>query len=605
MLLPRRTAAIASSSFIVAMALWAGPAALSSPKDPKEGAGRATVTTAPVAATVTTLPATTTTVTLPVPSPADVAEGVPGGVPGGGPPTGVPPTGVPGEGPPSDPGPPETPPGLEDPPEVDPQPSAVPSVVPPVEPSPSVSPSPTPDPLEPEGDLELTTSAKELLVQLGGEAHYSVNVTNPGPGVMKGLIVVAEAPQELDLEGVPIVPGVAAATLNRSPDGEDIVWVLDPLRPGASIELPWSGTAVRPGDLRAEASVRAFTDAPEGPSEEADAVTFLATVDEPPARNPEPHVQKRVVSYRSVTLPAPPPAPRYVPPPPPEAAQGAPGSLPNTGTDPVPLLAGGIFLILIGSFFAFGPKVRHRADPRALAVVMLVLLGACVASQPDVEEGPDEAKAPVTQPEPSPSPEDEVKGIRIRKGDGKTGAAGTGGEDGAAGNGQDGGESGGEATTPTTTIPVIAVVPDAPTRTILVREVEVVEVPVESLPQDVLQTRPADNTVTLEWSEASGIRSAASSVLISPDTGVEMLTSVSEGAGRTIHVDVTLRNTAPATRITVRGRILHQVSGQGGGATLRSEPLDVVLNPGGEASEEFSYLLPAGSYTLQSLFQAD
>jgi LPXTG-motif cell wall-anchored protein len=316
------------------------------------------------------------------------------------------------------------------------------------------------------------------------------------------------------------------------------------------------------------------------------AESFLATVARPPAENPTKTVTKKIVRHKTIEVPA-----ESGPISQPDVASGvtgAPGGLPATGTDPLPFIIAGLLLIGIGSVFAFGS--RRPSDPRALLLVALVLMAACVASDPDQDgaSGPTVTTTPSgdEDPKPSPSPSDEVKGTLLHRDD------------------HNGGGGEGDGTVTTTTIPVPVVAPvDVPTVTTIVRTVDLVKLSSEDLPVQPLASRFADNAVTLDWSETAGVVDATSSLLIGEDDGVEMVTSVAPGAG-TIEVDVTLRNTTSDTRISVDGRMRHVVSGSGGGASLESEHLEITLNPGGEATEHFSYLLPTGSYSLESSFES-
>ncbi len=455
-------------------------------------------------------------------------------------------------------------------------------------------------------EAELTATAEELLVQVGDDAHFNLRVTNPGPHKLEGAVVIGKVPAELGLPAVPILDGVDAVAVNTPLGGgtTDIVWVLGELKGGEAIDLPWQAPVQKPGDFRALAEAKLKV--PDARAKSAAAETFLATSKRAPADNPVPLVPKKVVTYKSVKVTVPGP-PVTVPAAEADRVAGAPSGLPNTGSDPLPFVFGGFALIGLGVALAFMP--RRRMDPRILMLALAVLMAACVASDPpsDVASQGEEA-ATTAGPSPSPSPSDTVLGKRIEneedEGEGQSGGEPDGGQDG----GPAGDNGNGTAASTSTTLPVpstVAVQPEPVTVTSLVRQVEVVEVPAEDLPSDRLASRRADNTLTMDWSDGSGIERATSSVLIGPDDGVEIVSSVSEGAG-TVEVVVVLRNTTADRRVVVRGRVLHEVTGPGGAAaTLSSGPLDIVLNPGGEVTEHFSYLLPTGSYNLGSSFRSE
>jgi hypothetical protein len=447
--------------------------------------------------------------------------------------------------------------------------------------------------------LGVTTTSSPLVTQVGGKIHYTTRVTNDGQTKLKGVTVLALLQPELSAQTVSLVDAVDAALIGSYAQGDDVVWVLKDLAPGQSVDLPWTAKAMKPGDLRAVTTTTAKT---KGVKAKADpATTYLATAAARAVVNPVPVVKKKIVTYHSKVVP-------QERPPLGSAATGsvAPAGssgdeLPFTGSDPTPVILWGFLLILMGLVLVFAPK---SFDRRKMLALMLVVLTACVASNSNHSAAPG-----TTVP-------DRVKGKLIRKGDG-------GGTDTNKHAGDGGSADGGPVTTttlpfqpptdtaasaPTTTLagPIAAGQEGPlPTVTTIVRHVEQVVVPVQGLAVDKLQSRAGDDLVALDWSEVSGIETATSSAMFNSGSPVEILTSLGEGNG-SVEVDVTLRNLEPRTRLQVKGHLEHIISGASGTvATLRSEPLDLVLNPNGVAQAHFTYLLPTGSYTMSSSFVAD
>jgi hypothetical protein len=147
--------------------------------------------------------------------------------------------------------------------------------------------------------------------------------------------------------------------------------------------------------------------------------------------------------------------------------------------------------------------------------------------------------------------------------------------------------------------------PPAPADSAPVRVVRVVTTELEDLPVETQESRAGDNTISFGWDEAAGgVTSASSGTRFVRGRGSELLTDLSSSADEIVN-RLTLRNTLEATRLAVKGRLVHEVySGGRLVARLRSEPIDVVLAPGGEVVARFSYLLPTGDYVVQAAFEA-
>lgn len=445
-------------------------------------------------------------------------------------------------------------------------------------------------------DLTVSTTSSKVLAQVGERIDYTTHVTNNSTTDLSGVTVVAVLQPELSAQSFERVDEVDAATIGSSARGDDVVWVLKDLAPGATADLPWVAKVAKRGNLRTFTATKTVAPAK---TKAPDTTTYLATAGRRAPHNPVPMVQKKVVTYHSEVVPAE-EQPLVTVAPATGTTEGASDDgLPFTGLDAMPLLLLGVFLIVMGIGLALAPRAFDR---RKIFIVMLVGLTACVASNQD-QAGPDTT--------------DKVKGKRITN----TTTATTNpteitlpSSDGN-GNGNGNGAGGGEGPATTTTLPVepptggtgpgpttVAQAP-APTVTTIVRDASLVTVPFDG-PSEVLQSRPGDNQVTLDWSDASGVESAASSAMFNADSPVEILSSLSEGKG-TVVIDVTLRNIQDDKRLVVKGRLFHVVEGAGGKiATLRSDPLDLVLNPNGVAEAHFTYRLPTGSYSLSSSFEA-
>ena len=448
---------------------------------------------------------------------------------------------------------------------------ATPTTSPTASATPTAQPSTSPT-AAPPGDLTVSTSSRELLVQVGDVIHYEVTVTNNGADAAQDVAIHNDVAPEVDVISVPISPRADAIQLGRTPDGEDIDWVINDLGPGRTVTFTWTGKAAVAGDLAALNQVEAR--GKNRPAAADSAETFLGvrkgmTTDNP---RPKPITKKVVVlGTRIVSGEA--------------AAEGAPGGiLPATGFDVSRflsiaglLLAGGLCLIAIA-------RMKNRRLSWTLTSIALVaVMTACVSTPEDPSaRAPQDNGSPVDQDgddkEPK-EPKDKVKGKQLVR-DGSEGTVGETADDVAA--------------------PAASEAPVVET----VRTVETVEVAPEDLPTIELDSRPGDNAMTYTWDEAAGITQAASSIRFVEGQAASIITGVSVG-GRGIEVAVTLTNLSERERLVVRGRIVHIVSGDSGEiARFESEEIDLVLEPKGSTTVGFEYLLPSGDYGASSSFEA-
>jgi LPXTG-motif cell wall-anchored protein/uncharacterized repeat protein (TIGR01451 family) len=435
------------------------------------------------------------------------------------------------------------------------------------------------------------------LTQVGGSLDYVVTVTNDGTGKARDLVVLDNVPPEVEVTSVPNNDAVKSTQLGRSPNGSDIVWILD-LAGGQSLDLRWSGTPVLPGDLVAANDVRATLDG--DVVARAGDRSFLAQAASGPTENPPPPMVKRkVVTFVEVPV-----APSAIAPS--ITSAPAPGSsLPATGSDLVSVyLAAGLF-IGIGLVLVLLGRRRSLRTSRSVVILLLVFATACVSSStPDGDEGPqpgalgspsapgDDADDGTEAGEDDEVDEDDgtkVKGKRIRRDpDNETPPDGT--EPGSTEPGST--EPGDGMTDP--------FLPAEP-RTEIVREVETVRVPQE-LPVVQLEDKASDNGLSFTWSEQDGIQTAASSLFLTPGANAPLITTLDEVGGN-IRIEAAITNNARDARLHVDGRVFLDVSGNGGTTRLRSDQIDVVLNPKGSTTAVFTFLLPTGDYGVSATFQ--
>ena len=444
------------------------------------------------------------------------------------------------------------------------------------------------------GGLNVTSRSEDVLTQVGSMARFVVTVTNDGSEDLEDVLVVDLAPEELEVVSVDIVDEVEAVQIGETLGRYDIVWNVGSLPAGASIELPWDGRAIRPGDLTAVNSVRGLV----GVGNETVRSTsrsFLANEGPRDVANPrfEP-IEKRVV--------------RFVDPGPgadPEArATTPPGAvLPFTGSSPSRFLFAGVLFMIAGALILGGARLAPEGSAKAVAIAALagLVFVACVSR----DEANDRA---ATTAGPLATPQ--VKGERIVRGeDGQATAAPTDAP----------------ATTPPATTPPPVATPAPPAATSAppvvaaptappvatgapdpepVKVVEIVRIGLEDLPVESLESRDGDNTVSFVWDESAGITGASSGTRFVRGSGAELLTDLTTHDGAIVN-RLTLTNTHDDVRLEVEGRLVHEVySGSRLVARLRSAPIDEVLAPGGSVTARFSYLVPTGDYVVRAHFEA-
>jgi uncharacterized repeat protein (TIGR01451 family) len=438
------------------------------------------------------------------------------------------------------------------------------------------------------GTLTVSSRTRSVLAQVGDMVHYEVTVSNEGDEDLENVLVVDVAPQEIDVFSVDIVDEVEAVQIGESGGRHDIVWNVGSLPAGTSVRLPWDGRAAQAGDLRAVNSVRGLVGTTE--TTRSTSESFLGAEGARDVENPpfEP-IEKKIVTFEDPGTAG-------------EVAQRAatqPGVvLPFTGTSVSSLLLAAVLLVFGGLLLLVGAQLVAPESRKAVAAAILAgLIGAaCVSSGDD----------PAGDAAPQASPR--VKGERIVRGESpepeaETPVPATPPPSPTAT------ATAAPTAPPTTTTPppVVAAPPTAPVPVdpAPVRVVRVVTTELEDLPVETQESRDGDNTISFGWDEAAGgVTSASSGTRFVRGSGSELLTDLSSNGGAIVN-RLTLRNTREAARLSVEGRLVHEVySGSTLVARLRSEPVDVVLAPGGAVVARFSYLLPAGDYVVQTSFEA-
>ena len=454
------------------------------------------------------------------------------------------------------------------------------------------------------GGLTVESRARRVLSQVGEMVHYDVTVSNEGVADLEDSLVVDVAPMEIDVVSVDLVDEVEAVQIGESGGRHDIVWNVGSLPAGSSVTLPWDGRAVRAGDLKAVNSVRGLVGTTEATRSASE--SFLA--EEGPQAVANPHFEP--IEERVVTFVDPPPSD------PDARAATQPGVvLPLTGVSISRLVVGAVLLLFGGLLLLVGARLAPRASRKAIIATVLVGLAgaACVSGGGDDPTGAAGRVTPRTFGTDDPRDDEEarVKGERIVRGEDED-------EDPPAT----------PAPTPvppatpapsatpappvapaTATPPPVVAAPatgaaPAPDPAPL-RVVRVVETTLEDLPVQTQGSRTGNNTVSFGWDEAAGgITSATSGTRFVRDGSSDLFTDLTAEDGTVVN-RITLRNLEEATRLRVHGRLVHEVyEGTRLVARLRSEPLDVVLAPGGQVSASFSFLVPTGQYTVQAAFES-
>lgn len=468
--------------------------------------------------------------------------------------------------------------------------SPSPADPPPPSPSPSASPEggdegddadpPSPRPDE-GGTLVLTAESRPLAAQLGDPVSHSLFVSNPGADTVRDVTIVALVPEELTVVSVPVINEADAIQLGRSEGREDIVWKLEAIEAGETVELPWTARAIALGDFVAVSDFAGRVGADVVAREES--TTYLGDVTEREVdEGVAPSLVKRVITF--VRRPV---------------VEAAAGLLPVTGRPPgtvaivaLGMLGAGLLCLWLSRY----PWKRVRIA----FLATFVLLTGCVASEPETADRPGSVLAPTPS---SPGGDKEasdrdarVKGRRIR-------------------NDRRGARPGGEVPDgerpearaaesrdrDTLVIPRLGEPPRISFE--LVPRVRTVEV--EELPLVLLPSLDAGNTLTYRFDAGRRRVTEASSSTVFRRGGLALLeTALSTGRGH-IEVRVSLTNVSPDKRIRMVGRLMHVVSSAGAAvARFESEPIDVTLAPEGTIEASFSYLVPTGDYVADASFRA-
>lgn len=457
------------------------------------------------------------------------------------------------------------------------------------------------------GGLEVTSRTEGFLTQVGSMVRYVVTVTNTGSEDLENVLVVDLAPEELAVVSVDIVDEVEAVQIGETLGRYDVVWNVGSLPAGASVDLPWDGRVLRPGDLTAVNSVRGLL----GPTNEivrSTSRSFLAAEGPRDVDNPrfEP-IEKRVVKFVQ-------PDPVVGP-----AARSAtePGVvLPFTGASLSRLALAGILFAVAGALLLGGARLAPAGSGKTVAGAALaaLVLVACVSGGDDPAERAGGATPRTFGTDDPRDGEARVKGERIVRGDdGEVTAAPT-----APPATTSPAETPAPPTAtapptapPATSAPPVVAAPTAPPVATQapsvepVRVVEIVRIGLEDLPVESLDSRDGNNTVSFGWDEtAGGITAATSGTRFVRAAGSELMTDLTTDDGAIVN-RLTLTNTHDDVRLEVKGRLVHDLySGSRLVARLRSAPIDEVLSPGGSVVANFSYLVPTGDYTVTARFES-
>ncbi|MFN2588217.1 MAG: hypothetical protein ABR613_08870 [Actinomycetota bacterium] len=447
--------------------------------------------------------------------------------------------------------------------------------------------------------LAVTSRTRDVLAQVGSMVRYEVTVSNEGDDDLDDVLVVDVAPQEVDVVSVDLVDEVEAVQIGESGGRHDIVWNVGSLPAGSSVTLPWDGRAAAAGDLRAVNSVRGLIGTTE--TVRSTSESFLAAEGPRDIANPPfAPIEERVVTFVD-------PAPSE----PSSASATQPVVLPLTGASISRIVFAGILFVFAGALIVVGAGLAHHSSHKAIAAALLaaVVGVACVSGGDDSGPGAARGATPRTfgTDDPRADEETEVKGERIVRGEDEGDDPGTPAPTSPPASPPPTATPPPPTTAPPTAPPAVAApaTESAPADAAPVRVVRTVETELEDLPVETQASRRGDNTISFAWDEAAGgITAASSGTRFDADEGSELLVDLTTARGAIVN-RITLRNTAEAKRLAVRGRLVHEVyEGARLVARLRSSPIDVVLAPGGEVVARFSYLVPAGQYSILVSFES-
>ncbi|MDQ3964446.1 MAG: hypothetical protein M3277_11130 [Actinomycetota bacterium] len=428
------------------------------------------------------------------------------------------------------------------------------------------SPTPSETPNGPSEDsLDLTVGASRVVARVGDEIDYTITVTNTGGTELADVTVVDLVPPELDVVSVPLAEGVEAAQAGRSPQGEDVVWILEALLPRVSVELSWTGIVRLAGDLEATNVVTASTQDLEA---RASVTTFLAAATGVTAQKTAPEVMpKRIVNVTRVP-----------------ATPGPGAPLPVTALAVEWLVALALAIVFAGMVLLIlgrPPLSVGRGSAYALALLAVVYAATFINDASTIPE-----------PRPSETVEDEVKGKRIFNNEDRPSPSPKPEKEG-----RPPADSGAGAVAAPAEEPAA----EEPAEDVVVRTVRTVKVPVDAT---AIESGGGANVVGFSWAEPTRTILQATSSLgpIARVAPYELHTSLGM-AGDTLQTTLVLRNLSDGL-IAVSGLLMHDVQGAGISLTLKTSQIDVILRRHGEIRATFEYLLPSGDYRLGARFVA-
>lgn len=471
----------------------------------------------------------------------------------------------------------------------------------------------------PPSDLRMSTSGPGLLSSVGQTVVYNITLRNAGDAPLRDVSIVNLVPSEIHVTGAGLAPGIDAVQVGNSGNAEDVVWAITEMDAGEVVRVSYRGVVERPGDLEALNRTRALTGGAE--AAETSERSYLTSSSGSGSDNPafEPQTERHVVTEKVVERPL---IRRRLPTEPGGVSTVA--ALPYTGIDPWGIAAAGLALVGLGALLVrFGSGGADRRRVLAVALLLLLIGGACISSDSGSDEGPGDTRVKgreIERNDPDADEDDNGPGSppdgTADNNDPGDGPADDGDGDGPSGDGSADGTS--DNDTPDDQSdedpPAAAQPPGEPSEEVLVpgppvttfeRSVRTVTLTEDELAVEAVGSIDDARTASFHWSDGGGV--AAGGSASSQHEGLVRMTTSVVGAGEGMRATVTLDNVSERTKVRVIGRFDLELSGSGGGVlgTLRGGNVDVVLNPGGGSSAAFIFRLPSGDYAAQGIFQAD
>jgi hypothetical protein len=399
-------------------------------------------------------------------------------------------------------------------------------------------------------------------------------VTNEGSAPATGVVISNEVPPELNVGDVPLIPQAASITLSSLGRSEVIIWTLDRLAPGRSVQLPWTAEVGLLGDFIADNSVTAEA---QGATSGAQERIFLAgastSADTGSPSEPRTIVKrKRIVRHELRVVPG-------------GGIASAPAALPFTGVALIGWTVGAVILCLLGAV-AFLHGWRGRLRKVHILLILCLSMTACVQDQQPTAT-PDRAEVQETDDEG----EDQVRGRRLQRGQEPDEQPSN---EIDVGSGEQVADPADQSVQPEVTAEDLVRVP----------VVDVVEVSVPAPDPQPLGPVAGDNTITYTWDEAQReITGAASGRILRPDATTSLLAGLSVQEPF-IGVDVELANSS-SEAVRASGTLVLSITDSAGGiiTRLESRSIDETLDPGDSVSARFSYALPSGEYVSVATFE--